>query len=216
MSLGERGLGLHGDVMICAARTAKNRREKKVRKKKVMGGVRSRLGRVFGRVWAVWHDFRRWRREVEECRQRRADKYNHQMVNPDDLWNPVQHKYPQTPNFPLRVRSSDWRSWVVDRQMLLLGKERPQLLIIDTCVIVACQLSCELPHATSPALCLNFQGYQSGSRRTVWRQNQVLELALSGNTRKHNHMLAFARCGYRAESGEGRRVLRNELLMHLG
>ncbi|KAG4033672.1 hypothetical protein MFRU_004g01760 [Monilinia fructicola] len=92
MSLRDRGSVFYGDVMICAARAAKSRREKKGQEekeeeeKKVMARIRSRLGRVFGRVWEVWHDFKRWRREVEECRQRRADKYNHQMVNPDDIW----------------------------------------------------------------------------------------------------------------------------------
>lgn len=32
-----------------------------------MAKIRSRLGRVFGRVWEFWHDFKKWRRDIEEA-----------------------------------------------------------------------------------------------------------------------------------------------------
>ncbi|TGO51933.1 hypothetical protein BCON_0151g00070 [Botryotinia convoluta] len=74
------------ETMRCAGQAAKSRREKKFQKRNTMAKIRSRLGRVFGRVWEFWHDFKKWRRDAEEARQRRADRYDNHMVNPDDIW----------------------------------------------------------------------------------------------------------------------------------
>ncbi|KAF7861580.1 hypothetical protein EAF04_008142 [Stromatinia cepivora] len=74
------------ETMRCAGLAAKIRREKRFKKGNSMARIRSKLGRVFGKVWELWHDFRRWRRDAEEARQRRADRYDHHMVNDEDLW----------------------------------------------------------------------------------------------------------------------------------
>ncbi|TEY81971.1 hypothetical protein BOTCAL_0030g00320 [Botryotinia calthae] len=74
------------ETMRCAGQAAKNRREKRFQKRNTMARIRSRLGKAFGRVWEIWHDFKNWRRDVEEARQRRADRYDDHMVNHDDIW----------------------------------------------------------------------------------------------------------------------------------